>query len=266
MSERMGLWRRFLGLPNTDPRKAFGVTFLVALVCALVVSSASVLLKPVQDAHVERERQARLAAMVAALPAMRELMEEAGVDALETRLVVLETGAYETATDPAGFDPVAAAKDPATSIALPPEADPAGLKRIATVAPVHLLERDGRLALVVLPVSGVGYQSLIRAYLALEPDLVTIAALTIVEQGETPGLGARIEEPDWQALWTGRRIADEAGRILIRVVQTPAKEPYEVDGISGATRTGAGVGNMLAFWLGAHGFGPFLERLKREGS
>ncbi|WP_347311967.1 NADH:ubiquinone reductase (Na(+)-transporting) subunit C [Defluviimonas sp. SAOS-178_SWC] len=265
MSDRPGPWRRFLALSNDDPRKAIGVTLLVALASALVVSSASVLLKPLQQAHVERDRQARLDAMLDALPAMRELMIEAGIDSLETRIVDLASGRFDTTIDAASFDPAAAAADPATSIALSSEADVASLKRIATHAPVYLLERDGDLHLIVLPVSALGYQSLIRGSLALEPDLTTVAALTITEQGETPGLGARIEEPAWQALWAGKKIADADGRILIRVAQGPAEGPYEVDGISGATRTGNGVTNMLTFWLGPEGFGPFLDRLKREG-
>lgn len=265
MADRPGPWRRFLALPNGDPRKAVGVTLLVALVSALVVSSASVLLKPLQQAHIERDRQARLEAMIDTLPAMRELMVEAGIDTLETRIVDLASGRFDLAIDPATFDPAAAAAAPAASVALPPEADLAGLKRIATHAPVYLLQRDGALHLIVLPISGLGYQSTIRGSLALEPDLTTVAALTITEQGETPGLGARIEEPAWQALWAGKEIADPDGRIVIRVAQGPAAGPYEVDGISGATRTGNGVTNMLAFWLGPQGFGPFLDRLKREG-
>ncbi len=66
--------------------------------------------------------------------------------------------------------------------------------------------------LLVLPMHGVGYQSTITAMLALEADLTTIAALAIIGQGETPGLGARIEDPDWPALWPGKQIADADGR------------------------------------------------------
>jgi Na+-transporting NADH:ubiquinone oxidoreductase subunit C len=101
--------------------------------------------------------------------------------------------------------------------------------------------------------------------LALEADLTTVAALTILEQGETAGLGARIEEPEWQAQWQGKQVANEEGETVIAVVRGKAANAYEVDGISGASRTGNGVTNMLRYWLGDHGFGPFLERLKQEG-
>ncbi len=245
--------------------KTLGIAFMVAFCAALLVSTASVLLKPLQDAHIERARQAQLDRMLDTLPGLRDLMLEAGVDALQTRMVDLETGTFTTAVDPDTFDPRAAAQDPETSIALSPDADIAGVKRRANQAPVYLLESDGELKVIVLPVEGAGYQSTIRAYLALEADLNTIAALTIYEQGDTPGLGARIAEPAWAALWPGKEIADDAGEVVITVVRGEATGPHEVDGITGATRTGNGVGNMLRFWLGPYGFGPFLENLKAEG-
>ena len=46
--------------------------------------------------------------------------------------------------------------------------------------------------------------------------------------------------------------------------QDPDLARYQVDGISGATRTGAGVTNLLRFWLGPDGFGPYLARLRAE--
>ncbi len=265
MSSPLAHWRAFLARSNDDRVKTFGIAVLVALVSAIVVSVTSVSLQPLQNAHLEAERQARMEAMLDTLPGLRDLMEEAGVDALETRIVSLSDGSFAPDIDPASYDMQAAAETPETSIALPPEADIAGLKRRANFAPVHLLERDGELMLIVLPVHGTGYQSTIHAMLALQADLDTVAALTITEQGETPGLGARIDEPAWQALWPGKEIADENGRIEIEVVRGEASGPHQIDGISGATRTGNGITDMLRFWLGDYGYGPFLDRLEQEG-
>jgi Na+-transporting NADH:ubiquinone oxidoreductase subunit C len=265
MAEPHGAWAAFWARPNDDRVKTFGVAGLVALVSALVVSVASVLLQPLQDAHLDAERQARMDAMLDTLPGLRALMEEAGVDALETRMVALADGSFVAGIDPATYDPIAAAQDVELSAEIPADADVAGLGRRPEVMPVYLLERDGDLQLLVLPVYGQGYQSTIRAMLALEPDLISIAALTIIEQGDTPGLGAEIASPRWQALWPGKEIADENGRIVISVVRGQATGPYEVDGITGATRTSNGVQNMLRFWLGDWGYGPFLDRLEREG-
>ena len=159
----------------------------------------------------------------------------------------------------------AATADPELSVGIPADLDLGRLRRRALYAPIYLLEKDGDLQLIVLPVEGTGYQSAIRAMLALEPDLTTVAALTILEQDETPGLGARIEEPEWQAQWPGKQVVDADGSIVISVVRGQASGPHEVDGISGATLTSDGVQNMLRYWLGEHGYGPFLDRLKTEG-
>ena len=265
MGEPRGAWARFLARPNEDPVKALGMAGLIALASALTVSTVATTMRPRQIANIEAARQERMQAMVQALPGLRAVMEEAGVTELETRLVDLESGRMLPG-EVSGVDPVAAARDPAASIALPEEADIAGLERREAQALVHLLARDGEPMLVVLPLRGAGYQSTISALLALEPDLTTIAALAVIEQAETPGLGARIENEDWQALWPGRRIADETGAIRIDVVRGAADGPYEVDGISGATRTGNGVADMIRFWMGPWGYGPFLDRLEREGS
>jgi Na+-transporting NADH:ubiquinone oxidoreductase subunit C len=192
-------------------------------------------------------------------------MQEAGVDSLTTRLVDLETGVFLTEMDPAEFDARAAATDPEQSVVIPSELDIANLRTRSRFAPVHFLERDGALQLIVLPVSGSGYQSTIHAMLALEADLTTVAALSIIEQAETPGLGSRIEDPAWLALWPGKEIADDTGDIVISVVRGQATGPYEVDGITGATRTTNGISAMLRYWLGDHGFGPFLDRLEQKG-
>ncbi len=87
-----------------------------------------------------------------------------------------------------------------------------GLKRRENHAPVYLLERDGELMLLVLPMRATGYQSTITAMLALQPDLRTVAALTITEQGDTPGLGARIEEPDVAGALAGQADRTRPGR------------------------------------------------------
>jgi Na+-transporting NADH:ubiquinone oxidoreductase subunit C len=265
MAEPRTAWGRFLARPNDDRVKVFGIVALVALGAALTVSTANVVLRPLQEAHLEAERQARMQAMLATLPAMKDLLAEAGADALETRLVDLATGDFVEGVDAASYDAKAVAADPAQSVAIAPEADVAGLKARAPYAPVYLLERNGKLLLVILPVNGNGYQAPIRALLALDADLTTIAALTITEQADTPGLGAQIESREWQALWPGKQVTNAEGEIVISVVKGQASGPYEVDAISGATRTSNGVATMLRYWLGDDGYGPFLKKL-REGA
>lgn len=235
-------WRSFLKLPNAHPLKAVGIVFLVALSCSFVVSLTAVTLKPMQDENRLREANSSLA----------EVMDILGGGAPATRFVVLSSGDYTR-------------RDSSTRIDLAPDRDIAGLVTLETVATVYELREGGELKFVVLPVHGYGYQSLLRGYLALGSDLNTVAALSFHEQGETPGMGARIGEREWLALWGGRRVADEDGVIRLAVARGEATGVHEVDGISGATRTGSGVTNLVQFWLGPDGYGPYLQRLRVEG-
>lgn len=260
----VALWRRFLALPNDSRTKTLGVAFLVSLVAAIAVSTTSVALKPRQEAHVQAAREAKLAAMVATLPGLADVMRETGAQSLETVIVALDTGQIDPTKDAATYDFLTAQSDVTQSKPLAASDDPAKIGQRPNLAPVYILRGAEGLALVVLPVYGTGYQSTIRAYLALHGDLSTIAALSIYEQGETPGLGTRITDPAWQALWSGKRTLDAQGEVAITVVRGAASTPTEVDGITGATRSTSGVTNLVQFWLGDLGYGPFLARLKAE--
>jgi Na+-transporting NADH:ubiquinone oxidoreductase subunit C len=61
----------------------------------------------------------------------------------------------------------------------------------------------------------------------------------------------------------------ETGEPQIKVIKGKAdkESPDEVDGLSGATLTARGVENLVRFWLGEEGYGPFLakEKLRTEG-
>lgn len=256
-----GTRHRLTSSPNDGPMKALIVATLVALICAVVVSITAVTLKPLQEANIDSERQARMQQMLAGLPGLQDIVSEAGADSLVAVLVDLDSGAVVESADPASYDQRAAAADAETSVAIPKEDDLAGLGRRARHAPAYLVHDGKALSLVVLPVHGSGYQSTLYGYLALDGDLESVAALSFYEHGETPGIGSRIQDPAWEALWPGTPIADENGDIRIAVVRGTSVEPYEVDGISGATRTSDGVTNLLRFWLGHFGYGPFLERL-----
>ncbi|ODT80506.1 MAG: NADH:ubiquinone reductase (Na(+)-transporting) subunit C [Pelagibacterium sp. SCN 64-44] len=264
MAEQGNPWQRFLARPNGDRLKTAGIALLVALSCGLAVSGTAVLLRPQIQANVMAERQALMSAMLANLPGIGDILEEAGADAVEIIVVDLDAGT-ETDIDPSGFDQATMAADPATSTALSRAEDLAGIGRRENFAQAYRVRKDGALALLVLPIYGNGYQSTIRAYLALEADLETVAALTVYEQGETPGLGSRITEPGWQAQWAGKS-ATRDGEVVIEVVRGAAQGPYEVDGISGASVTGYAVTDMIHFWLGPKGFGPWLDTLRRGGA
>jgi len=262
--------RRILDLPSDDLRKVLFVTLAVCLVCSTLVSVTAVLLRPRQAAHRERERQQYVMAILETVPGISGLVGSMDISGLEARVVDLAAGTYADSIDPQSYDQRRAAEDPDMSTKLSDERDPAFIGRRADYATVYIVRRHGDVELVILPVHGSGYASTMYGYLALEGDGVTVRALTFYEHGETPGLGAQVTDPAWLAQWHGKQVRDASGRIRVRVASgkvDPVADDamYQVDAISGATMTSRGVTDLLQFWLGEDGFGPFLERLATRG-
>jgi Na+-transporting NADH:ubiquinone oxidoreductase subunit C len=264
------LMQKWRDLPNEHPFKTLIVALAVSFVCAMLVSVTAVYLKPLQDANQARERQQQIRQIVSRLPGSRELLAKLDGQRIETQIVELSSGNEVRSIDPAEYDQRKAARDPQHSIEIPPEHDIAGIKRRARYATVHLLKQDGRVELIILPVHGAGYASTLYGFLALEGDGNTVIALSFFEHAETPGMGAEVDDPKWRAQWQGKTVRDDAGLLRIGVAkgrvdpQSPAAQ-FEVDALSGATRTTQGVTNLVRFWLGDYGFGPFLERVRISG-
>ena len=256
------LWRHFLALPNDSHVKTMGIAFVISLFAATAVSVTSIALKPRQQLHIEAAREAKLASMIATFSGLTEVLRESGAESLESLVINLDTGLKAADTEVDSFDFISSQTDPAQSTSLSPEDDLAKLGLRPNRAPVYLLRSSKGLELVILPVYGKGYQSTIRAYLALKGDLNTIAGLSIYEQSETPGLGTRITDPFWMATWEGKQVTDSDNKVALTLVRSGAVNAFEVDGITGATRSSTGVMNLIRFWMGEKGFGPFLTALK----
>ncbi len=248
-----------------------GFAAAVCLVCAVVVSSAAVALADRQQRNAALDRQ-RNVLVAAGIATDDESLDAEAVAARSARItpvvLTLPTGEVAADVDPAGFDQRAASIDSARSTVAPDNV--AGIMRLPTEALVYEVRGEaGRLELVVLPVEGLGLWGTLYGFVALEDDLRTIRGLTFYEHKETPGLGGEVDNPRWKALWPGRLAFDDDLSPAIGVVKGPAgnvdEAPYAVDGLSGATITSRGVTNLLRFWLGPDGFGPYLARVRREG-
>lgn len=255
-------WGRFRALPNDNPVKTVAITLAVALVGSILVAGSAVLLRPLQLANKEAERRAHIADIVGQLP-------DAGEVQVEARVVDLATGDYAPSIDPVHYDQRRAAKDRELSVEIADEDDIAGLGRRARFATVYLVRRAGETRLVILPVRGRGFGSMMYGYLGLSGDTDRVTGLTFYEHGETPGLGALIDSPEWKSQWRGKAVWD--GRVLMLGVGAGRIEPgspeakYQVDGLTGATWTAQGVTNLLHYWLGENGYGPYLEKQKKRG-
>jgi Na+-transporting NADH:ubiquinone oxidoreductase subunit C len=97
---------------------------------------------------------------------------------------------------------------------------------------------DAAVARVVLE-RGRGLWGAIRAAVGFEPEGSRMTGLDFLEQGETPGLGARIEEPWFKAQFRGRR-----GPFKLAPEGT-SRGDGEFDAITGATVTSEGVRDLV---------------------
>lgn len=137
--------------------------------------------------------------------------------------------------------------------------------------PVFVATDAGGGTVYAIPVFGKGLWSTLYGYLALEADLETVRGMTFYAHGETPGLGAEIEQAWFQDNFVGKKIYDAGELRTIRVVkgtvenriQDPGDRDYYVDGISGATITGRGVSNLLETKVAL--YEPFFRRVRAGG-
>lgn len=135
--------------------------------------------------------------------------------------------------------------------------------------PVFVVDAGGEPSAYAIPVFGKGLWSTLYGYLALEADLETVRGMTFYQHGETPGLGAEIEQAWFQDNFVGKKIYERGELRTIRVVKglvedrIPAGErQYYVDGISGATVTGRGVSNLLETKVAL--YEPYFRRVRAQ--
>lgn len=99
---------------------------------------------------------------------------------------------------------------------------------------VYRVVKDGRLLGWVVPTSGQGFADRLELLLGLDPTAEKLLGLYVLEQKETPGLGNRIGERDWQ-----QQFADRPATALSAVHHEPGEG--EVRAITGATISSQGV-------------------------
>lgn len=255
---------------NDSIKKTLTVAFLLCLVCAIVVSSAAVALKPLQLANQEHDRRSNIlvaAGLIQPREATRERVN-AEFDKIQVKVVDLRTGEFTNEVSPAEYDQLRAAAEPATSERL--AVDPAGIRRLEHFGLVYIvgdLEQPDR---IIIPVRGSGLWSTLHGFLALEGDGNTIAGLGFYQHAETPGLGGEVDNPNWKAQWPGKKVYDEANepRLGLAGGLNPSHPDYDyrVDTLAGATLTARGVTNLLQFWVGERGYGAFLAKFRQGGA
>lgn len=101
---------------------------------------------------------------------------------------------------------------------------------------VYVYRRDGAVAGYALTVSGKGFWAPISGIVGIAPDGRTMTGIAFYDQSETPGLGARIIEPEFTRQFEGLVLGPPSQPVDMRPPGTPLSEG-QVHAISGATQT-----------------------------
>lgn len=121
-------------------------------------------------------------------------------------------------------------------------------------------DEQGRLLGFALNASAAGFQDKILFMIGIDPDLTRINSLYVLDQKETPGLGAKITDREsFLVFWENKKISEP-----LKLRKPPAASPdellpSEVNTISGATVSSEAVLSAVNISV------EKLKKLKEEG-
>lgn len=206
-----------------------GFAVAVCVVVSTALSLTATSLKDIQAAAAEYDRQKNV--MIAA-----GLCSASG----ETRTRAQLEELYRTKVEEFVIDTETGQPNPEMK---PADADGKKYRVVATTK-----DAAGAVEAYVLPISGRGLWSTLYGYLALDADKKHVRGITFYAHKETPGLGGEVDNPSWQAMWKGKQVLDEGGKLISITVKKGvvddkivAEKNHAVDGLAGATITAKGV-------------------------
>lgn len=110
---------------------------------------------------------------------------------------------------------------------------------------------NGQLAGLAMEGSARGYQDVVKVLYGYSLEKRAIIGITVLQSSETPGLGDKVEtDPDFLAnfIHLDARLNADASTLanpIVTVKNGKKTDPWQIDGISGATVTSTAIGNAL---------------------
>ena len=239
---------------------------IVCLFCSLFVSTAAVSLRSFQKQNAENEKKVNIL-RAAGLAGAEERLSTKQINEKFAQIIPLvidlKTGEPARDKNPLTYNMYNAAQSDKEGHVLTD--DPAGIKRIAKEGLAYVVADGDQISRLVLPIQGYGLWSTMYGFTALsfKDQQPTLTGITFYQHAETPGLGARITEPEWQEKWADIVPYDDNGNPHIDLVKVRNHEAKnQVDAIAGATLTSNGVEHMMNFWLGEQGYKPLVDHIR----
>ncbi len=225
----------------------FYIIIMVTIVGAALAFTA-MSLKPQQQANADADKMRQILASVHIVPAEGEIQSDFAKYIVKQFIVNSE--GKETAGDAFAVNVAQESK----------------IKDISQrQLPVYVCQLSNNDIKYIFPVYGAGLWGPLWGYVAVNSDGKSIYGATFSHQGETPGLGAEIEKPEFSDKFNGKLLLKDGEFKSVSVVKAGQKphngEDY-VDGISGGTITSKGVSAMLENCLSP--YEAFIKTLNKE--
>ena len=158
--------QRILTLSNDSLEKTINVALALCLVCAVLVSLATVVLRPLQ-AHNKALDMKRNILDVAGLLQDDTNIDQSFKERIDSKLVDLKTGEYIDSINVDEYDQRKAAKDPLQNEAIPADKDIASIRFKAKYTKVYFVKNGDKLQSIILPINGYGLWSTMYGFIAL---------------------------------------------------------------------------------------------------
>lgn len=248
---------------GNEVSKTILVAGALCFICSIIVSITVVTLKPQQQRNAEIDFKKNVLSAAGMLEAGDDVEEK--FKQIQTVMVDLESGTITDAVDPKNFDQKSAAANPDYSVKIPADKNIAGLNIRAKYAKVFLVKEGDEIKKIILPVSSMGLWAKMYGFMAVAGDTNTVEGFAYYQHGETPGLGAEVDNPKWKKQWVGKEIYNDDWQPVAGVVKQVTDKDHQVDALSGATITSVGVDTSLKYWFGEHGYKKFLANVRNGG-
>ena len=255
---------------NDSIAKTIGVAFAVCLVCSLIVSTSAVSLRDLQKENKLNDKRIKILQVADIYNPDESISEQ--FKKLDSKFIDFNLGIIIDEYNNQNideYDQILVTRDPSQSSEVPASEDIAIIKNRENVGKIYILRDDiGSIQKLILPIRGYGLWGTLYGYISIEDDFNTVSGIEFYEHKETPGLGAEVDNPKWKTSWKGKKIYKD-NQVALSVIkgkveQSDMQAQYKIDGLSGATITGRGVTNMVAYWFGDSGYASLLRELDYE--
>ncbi|MBI1932456.1 MAG: Na(+)-translocating NADH-quinone reductase subunit C [Ignavibacteriales bacterium] len=262
-------------MSSDSTKKTISVALGVCLVCSVFVSSATVALDSVQRQNKKLDKIKNIL-QAGNLTFNINNAEEIFKEKIVPVIVDLENGSvldkskYTADLNPESFNIKSLSESKNYGKDILPEEDLGNIKkRPKYMLSYEVLNSDKQIEKYIFPIFGKGLWSTMYGFIALNKDLRTVEGITFYEHGETPGLGGEVDNQNWKASWKGKEMFDEKGNEVLTVLKgkvdpNDPNKNKQIDGLSGATLTTRGVGNLIKYWMGEDGYAKFLGNIRKD--